>query len=304
MKKVTIAVTLLLLFISTYSQSCLPDGIEFTSQAQIDSFQVNYPGCTEIEGDLRFYDNTITNLDGLSVITKVFGDVRITFNQNLLSISGLANLDSIGGGFLLQGSDDLINIYGLEGLVSIGGHLAITANHSLVSIAELENLMSIGGNLNISGNSALTSLSGIDNIDPNSIGILSFQYNSSLSTCEVQSVCEYLSNPNDTVLIQFNATGCNSIAEVVNACETISVNERVLDDLLLMYPNPAREALNISAEGYSIDEVTIYTLTGQLIMQSRPVDGMVDISSLQPGMYIVEVMIENTRIRQKLLVQR
>jgi len=304
MKKVTIAITLLLLFISTYSQSCLPDGIEFTSQAQIDSFQVNYPGCTEIEGDLRFYGNTITNLDGLSVITKVFGDVRITFNQNLLSISGLANLDSIGGGFLLQGSDDLINIYGLEGLVSIGGHLAITANHSLVSIAELENLISIGGNLNISGNSALTSLSGIDNIDPNSIGILSFQYNSSLSTCEVQSVCEYLSNPNDTILIQFNAIGCNSVAEVVNACETISVNERVLDDLLLMYPNPARKALNISVESYAISELAICSLTGQQLIHVRPLNSTIDISTLHPGMYIVEVTVEGRKVRRKLLVQR
>jgi hypothetical protein len=28
------------------AQGCLPDGISFTTQAQIDNFQTNYPGCT------------------------------------------------------------------------------------------------------------------------------------------------------------------------------------------------------------------------------------------------------------------
>ncbi len=32
---------------------CLPEGITFTTQAQIDNFQLNYPGCTEIEGDMK-----------------------------------------------------------------------------------------------------------------------------------------------------------------------------------------------------------------------------------------------------------
>jgi len=31
--------------IEVSSQSCLPDGITFSTQAQIDNFQINYPGC-------------------------------------------------------------------------------------------------------------------------------------------------------------------------------------------------------------------------------------------------------------------
>jgi hypothetical protein len=38
----------------TFSQGCLPEGITFTTQAQIDSFQIDYPGCTEIEGDEHY----------------------------------------------------------------------------------------------------------------------------------------------------------------------------------------------------------------------------------------------------------
>jgi hypothetical protein len=35
-----------------YSQGCLPEGITFTTQAQIDSFQINYPGCNAVEGNV------------------------------------------------------------------------------------------------------------------------------------------------------------------------------------------------------------------------------------------------------------
>ena len=38
---------------SLFSQGCLPEGITFTTQEQIDNFQTNYPGCTEIEGNIE-----------------------------------------------------------------------------------------------------------------------------------------------------------------------------------------------------------------------------------------------------------
>ena len=39
-----------------FSQGCLPEGITFTTQEEIDNFQANYPGCTEIEGDVIIGD--------------------------------------------------------------------------------------------------------------------------------------------------------------------------------------------------------------------------------------------------------
>jgi hypothetical protein len=56
---------------SAFSQSCLPEGIRFYAQSQIDNFQFNYPGCTEIEGDVLIDSNLITNLNGLSVLISV-----------------------------------------------------------------------------------------------------------------------------------------------------------------------------------------------------------------------------------------
>ena len=53
MKKITLLIALFIgLQVVAFSQSCLPDGITFSSQAAIDNFQVNHPNCTEIEGDV------------------------------------------------------------------------------------------------------------------------------------------------------------------------------------------------------------------------------------------------------------
>ncbi|HEY3386129.1 MAG TPA: hypothetical protein VGK46_06455, partial [Saprospiraceae bacterium] len=42
--------TLTGLLTNSISQNCLPDGITFERQAQIDSFPILYPGCTQIDG--------------------------------------------------------------------------------------------------------------------------------------------------------------------------------------------------------------------------------------------------------------
>ena len=71
------AITLLIaLTLSTQTNlfsQCLPDGITFSTQEQIDSFQTDYPGCTEILGDVTIEGDDISNLSGLNVIVKING---------------------------------------------------------------------------------------------------------------------------------------------------------------------------------------------------------------------------------------
>jgi len=79
MKKLILLITSAVFFqITLLSQSCLPEGITFTIQEEIDNFQTNYPSCIEIEGDLviGLYSGTdITNLNGLSVLISISGDL-------------------------------------------------------------------------------------------------------------------------------------------------------------------------------------------------------------------------------------
>jgi len=180
------------------AQSCLPEGIIFETQAQIDSFQYNYPGCTEIEGDviIGIMDDTsnIINLNALAVIQSVEGDLRIVSNDSLPSLSGL------------------------DALVMIGGDLEVNDNHTLTNLSGLEALITIGGDLIISNNFSLNSLSGLNDIDVSTVINLTISGNGSLTYCNNEWVCEYLQNPNGTVEISLNAGSCTSIVELANSC--------------------------------------------------------------------------------------
>ena len=68
---ILIAVHCSLFTVHIISQPCLPEGITFTTQAQIDSFQINHPGCTEIEGNVEIKGDNITNLSGLNVLRNI-----------------------------------------------------------------------------------------------------------------------------------------------------------------------------------------------------------------------------------------
>ena len=115
-----------------------------------------------------------------------------------------------------------------------------------------------------------------------------------------------LVNPTGTFDIHDNGIGCNSPEEVLDSCEAHAGNNDpgIMADNISMFPNPANMELQISAEGLAIDEVVFYTLTGQQVFSDRLDRETIDISTLQPGMYIVEVKVDSRKIRQKLLVQR
>lgn len=56
-----------LLASSVVAQGCLPGGLTLTSQAQVNSFPTDHPGCTTIEGFVRI--NYVSDLTPLSQIT-------------------------------------------------------------------------------------------------------------------------------------------------------------------------------------------------------------------------------------------
>ncbi len=110
------------------AQSCLPEGITFDTQGQVDSFPINYPGCQVIEGDVAirdsFIDNyvvldAITNLAGLSNIHTIGGKLTIFRNEQLANLQGLHNLASIGDTLYIYGNDSLHNLLILGNLTLI-----------------------------------------------------------------------------------------------------------------------------------------------------------------------------------------
>ncbi|MCD4730087.1 MAG: T9SS type A sorting domain-containing protein, partial [Bacteroidales bacterium] len=148
--------------------SCLPEGITFTTQAQIDSFQTNYPNCTEIEGDVQIGEwggsADIHNLDGLIVLNSILGSLNIYANDSLPNLSGLNNLTYIDDSLHINSNNALTSLTGLENLNYINGSLLLFNNDVLSSLSALSNLDSIGYNIIINNNDELTNLTGLENL--------------------------------------------------------------------------------------------------------------------------------------------
>ena len=125
MKKSVVLLISLFLWFNGIAQSCLPEGIIFETQAQIDSFPVNYPGCTMIEGKVEINGSDITSLLGLQSLTRINGFVFITGNNNLTDLTGLNNLTFPGSRLAIWDNENLQSMHGLEAVDSIAGDLLI-----------------------------------------------------------------------------------------------------------------------------------------------------------------------------------
>jgi hypothetical protein len=461
MKKLFILCISLFVYTALHSQPCLPGGIVFSSQNQINNFQVDYPNCTAIEGDVTISGNDISNLIGLGMVTAIGGDLHIENNPVLSSIVGLDNLasvggrlniggnpvltslaglsslgflggdlaiwdnvsitslsglggltgingsvfigmfsqtgnpsltsltglhhvnsiggglyiesnnvlatlsgldtlQSIGGGFYVQDNHALNDLQGLEDLESIGGALFISFNDVLASLNGLNNLISVGGDLvlldnaslgslvglqnlgiiwgdlNIDGNDALydistldnltsigmdlrilgnpslTSLSGLDNVEPASINDLSIHHNYSLSACAVQSICEYLSNPNGNITIAYNDSGCNDLEEVKDACNMVAIAETSSPIDFLIQPNPCSGAVRLrylihdsgylKSDLFGISGIKIRELVHQEVYPGE-YEVEIDVSLLPAGIYFVRMQVSNQIAVRKLVKQ-
>jgi hypothetical protein len=291
----------------------------------LDSFPTDHPECNIIEGNVRITGSDITNLNGLSGLSSIEGDLIIENNELLVSLSGFNNLSYIGGDLKiydndllpnLNGLDDLVyvggslhigtyveigagvnfygnpfleSLYGLNMLGSVGMDLIITANVILPDLSGLDNISSIGGKLHIWWNQAITSLDGLNNISAFTIKDLLIRDNTSLSNCVAKSICDYLSAPNGMVDIFGNDLGCYTIDEALEACESFGIDE---NDILnfKIFPNPAGSQILISTSvGTNVCDISIFNLVGQELLNQRYSESPIDIDFLKQGIYIIKL---------------
>lgn len=305
--------TSLLGLVAAAQSSCLAEGIWFSTQAQIDAFETNYPGCTEIEGDVDVYGADITNFYGLDTLTSIGGTLVFINNSSLTSMPGLENLSYIGGNLEIDDNNALSSLSGLEGLTNISGTLQIRYNDVLDSISGLvnlssvggnlwitdnpvvdltafENLTSIGGTLGIDQNSELVDLKGLDNIDASTIMSLNIYYNPVLSTCNIKSICDYLSNPDAEFNIYGNSGNCQHAGMITELCTSGIIENGTSLLPLSIYPNPSETGIITVA----IDKprskylLACYSSIGKIVYHQllNENETLIDISHWQPGIYL------------------
>lgn len=262
-------IVVLISVVTVFPQSCLPDGITFSTQEEIDGFQNLYPNCTKIEGDVIISGNDIKNLNGLSVLTSVQNKLNIEYNDSLISLSGLNNVTNIGSNLIIEFNNSLNNISDLGSLTRIGGDFEIRRNEKLTDLSGLnslesiektfsvyknenlknfeglEALESIGEYLYVYFNPSLINLSGINNIS--TTGGLIVYNNKRLKTL---AGLELLETINDDIYIYFN----DSLIEIADLMNVSSINGE-----LWIHDNP----LLLSLKG--IDNIDANTIEQVLI---------------------------------------
>jgi len=85
---------------------------------------------------------------------------------------------------------------------------------------------------------------------------------------------------------------------------TIGIQENQTEIQISLFPNPANEYFNIIApDGLGINTINIYNQTGQLLLQIKSHEKTIDISSMKPGLYFIELKTDKGIFREKLIIQ-
>jgi hypothetical protein len=116
-----------------------------------------FRGYSSITGNLFFDQSYLTNLDGLSSLTSIGGNLEIYDNDALTNLDGLSNLTSIGGKLHIDDNDALITL-NMDSLNFVFANFQISRNIELCSyLAEdlRDQVMAgggIGGSIEIADN--------------------------------------------------------------------------------------------------------------------------------------------------------
>jgi hypothetical protein len=197
------------------------------------------------------------------------GELRIMGNKSLASITGLNNLTIVDGNvhighYYVGPNPYLKHLSGFSNLEYIDGDLNIDRNYILENLSGLDNLLEIGGSLILGtgygtfypvGNLQLEDISALSNLSL--FGNLEINSNYSLSTCQIQSICEYLAAPSGLVIIENNAAGCNSPEEVIDSCIITTIEDKILNESFAINPNPVGSSALIE---YTLQRPSLVTL--------------------------------------------
>ncbi len=166
---------LYLLFGMLFSVSLFSQSYTLSTQAEVDNFTLsgNIQGHLFIGAPNPWDETNINNLQNLSGLISVSGNLTIKRCSMLTSLEGLDNLVSVGGDMTINNNDMLISFDGLNNLSYIGEILSIGFNDNITGFNGLNSLTTIE-TLSMSHNNSMINPTGMDNLS--SLGWLSIRY--------------------------------------------------------------------------------------------------------------------------------
>ena len=278
----------------------------------------------------------LENLQGLGGLVHIEESLSIDDNKALSDLAGLEDLTGVGWDLIIAGNDKLGDITALSNLLEIES-LKISHNPSLKDLTGLDNLnhvtpeleisenatlkdiSALGGShfayssyvwnkISITNNGSLEDLAGLEGFHPETIDELIITGNESLSSCSIENICEYIFNPENIYIIENNAEGCDNRSEVLEECETVTIEELADSPDMFIYPNPSSGEIHLRYsisdpstslgtgsryaifEVFSIQGIKVRTLLSA-VRQPGEYEMSFDISELPDGMYFVRMQL-------------
>ena len=190
---------------------------------------------------------------------------------------------------LKSGAESFI---GLDSLIYIGGEFQMYSNNKIKNLSGLEGIKTINDYVWIRNNDSLTSLSGLDNISADSLNAFWVDNNPMLTSCAIKSLCDYLNIQYHHVDILINSTGCNSEAEVKDACAGLFIENFSNENEFFIFPNPASTSFNVRNDGILNEwELIIINISGKELFHQNNTNlkTPIDIMELPRGIYFVRI---------------
>ncbi|MEP0548228.1 MAG: T9SS type A sorting domain-containing protein [Rhodothermales bacterium] len=213
-----------------------------------------------------YNNDALADLGGLNNLIAVEGLLEISYNSALYSLQGLESLLSIGE-LVIEGNGVLTNLEGLDALASTDDNLIITGNGALTDLDNLNGLTAIGGRLQINANDALPHLDGLANLIAVAEGLRVFS-NNVLSSCTV-GLYDLLANDGvgGDIDISNNATGCNSVEEILNSVDAEDEATPAVTALAAPFPNPTAGTTTLAFTLAELADVrlTVYDALGRRV---------------------------------------
>lgn len=151
--------------------TCSSQNVILLTQSDVDNFPNNFPGVTTLSS-LDIYSATIANLDALSQITEVTGNLSISsptsVNNVLTDLNGLNNVTTIGGMLTLDGLHNINATNVFPALTELGSGAANNGlriqGASAATFMGFNSLLHISGNLLITNTTNLVSINGFNSL--------------------------------------------------------------------------------------------------------------------------------------------
>jgi len=233
--------------------TCGTIALSLNTQAQVDSFPINYPNCISFN-TLRIEGEDITSLDSLYRIEDVYGDFTLR-NTSVSSIGELTIGESLNN-FYIVNNPNLTSLLMPLKIKSINGRAIIQNNAALISLDGFAALESIGL-LTIDDNDLIQNLEYFSNL--NSIIGFNVTNNRSLSDCCLLENILATGINRSRITIDNNASGCTNLLEVNENCfcpeiDLTFTSQAQIDSFSIKYPN-CNQVRNLSIEGIDINNV-------------------------------------------------